>query len=935
MKVTVGEIKYFNHINEMVDINAFIPFVNYLLSIKSKRYLCYLSIDNYNNLKKTLSDKELDNVKLSISNALLNNEIVEVVANYEDGKYIYIAKDDFEAIRKPVSEIKKLAENNITASIGIVDLDSGNSFDELLELVVKNAEQAFSKGGNCIVITKKEEFQDGNMVVPHLVCRYCRKITNNYRIENNVLTLDGILADSNYRKIRIYRCNKCHIASLNLREPIEFDHSILESSDYQNILNKDIPDQEKNILLAVIIYLSVKDYLSAGMLMYFHYEITKKANSKNYVMEYLQSSETIDALILLLDFIRKYDSEKIFRRLIKYIHPVSRYHRMLINLEEYKMNNKDFGDLNYHDDISYKHFFKDEKNEHDNLTDIALFSGDNIEKIHPLFSLSEEYVLLAALTYNQEHYCIYVIPYIGLTRIYKVNIIDDYKIELVEDKSLFDSIIDEYNKQKNNPTKECIKPKHKKMYFEDAMVAQENRDEKKCREYLRKGIVEDEVYSYYLADELSISIDTERFEELKNEDNPYALAVKGMEMLDVDDNLGVTMLESSDCGVAKYNLYRHFYEIDEEEIAVKYLEQSLKYDFPLAYKEIAKEMWLNDRYIPLKDIDYIKICDKAIEYGFIAGYYAKAHLYEEGHFVEKDLNKAIEVYKLLPDSEYTSKMSRIIKHYYSLGDYENVYNLSLEYLKNENTYGCMAYYYLGDVYKEKSFSKYDLIKSLIFKKSTITSNQCESTVIEIAHIYYEEFANRYMASKYVKFFDFLVNYNDTCLSNFDDYLEMVYELEDYEEDNIDETDYYSLGRKELSNNNYQKSYDAFIRGFMLDDKRCFRALIKFYLEGIVVEKDISAVKALNRASYNDLIFDPITDDEDMDDFMENLDYFTLKSSVEMADNLYFDALDENNKEEKLRLLNEALSAYEDAIYDGADNVSDRMNGIKKMIEGLE
>jgi len=56
----------------------------------------------------------------------------------------------------------------------------------------------------------------------------------------------------------------------------------------------------------------------------------------------------------------------------------------------------------------------------------------------------------------------------------------------------------------------------------------------------------------------------------------------------------------------------------------------------------------------------------------------------------------------------------------------------------------------------------------------------------------------------------------------------------------------------------------------------------------------------------------------------------------MEDNdLYFDALDENNKEEKLRLLNEALSVYEDAIYDGADNVSDRMNGIKKMIEALE
>lgn len=938
MKVETNEIKYFNQIDRLVDVNTLIKYINYLLSIKSKKYLCYLHIDDSQKIGKKLLIK----LRSKIEKELVTSKLFDVVSKDEEWGYVIIGKDNFDGIYFYLKAFHQLLglKEKITFSCAIVSFDLGISYGNLMDIAYPDIDRAILQGGNCILVAKESEPYNKNLVEPHLICKYCGKITNIYQFENRVLTPDKILKDSNYKTIKIHRCNRCDVASLDLRNPKRFNHSVLESSDYLNILRKNIPDNEKNILLAVIIYLSVNDYLSAGMLMYFYYELTKKENAKKYVLEYLDSSEAIEAHILLLDFLRKTNEEEVFRGTIKYHHPQSRYHRMLINLEEYKMNLKDYGDLNYIDDISYKHFFKDDKNEHENLTGLELFSGDNIEGIHSLYEIPEEYILSAAVKYNQEYYCIYIIPYIGLARVYKVDILNDYKIELVEDRKIYSSIIDEYNNIKNNTnTNTVIKAKNepKKMYFEEAMIAFANQDKEKCKEYLNKGIENNEVYAYYYADQFLMPIDYERFEELKKEDNPYALAVRGKEILHDDEKLGIALLESSDCGVAKYNLYTHYYENDEEKKAQTYLEQAIGYDFPLAYKDFAREIKLDGDYIPIaiNGMNHLDICDKAISYGFVDGYYAKAHLYEEGHAVEKDLNKAIEIYKLLPDSEYSYRNIDLIRNYYNLGEYEEVYDLCMDYVSKKELFEEIAIKRLGDIYSQESFSKYDLIKSLIYKKSLITSNQCENEVIEIAYIYYEHFKNFYMAQQYVNFFKELVDYNDTCMVHYENYIEMIYDVDEYEEDNPDKTDYYSIGRKALKNKNYKESYEAFLSGFMLDDNKCFIELIKFYLEGIIVEKDIAIAQALNKAANNELLFKKKIEKDEMEEFLEDFDSFSLRLHMQNADDSYFMALDASNTSDKLELLKEALEDYQIAYEKGADYVLDRINEIKEMIKSMK
>lgn len=466
MKVKVEDIKYFNHINELVHKYPFAEYVNFLLSIKSNRYLCYLSIDNYSKLKKSSDYEKINSIKSKLEQSLIQNEIIELVANYEEDTYVYLAKDDYEKVYeeslKNIRNIKK--EEKITISIGVTNFSFGKDFEELMGVVTRQVDRAILKGGDCVVFAKETETFNGNLVEPHLVCKYCRKITNIYQFENNVLTPDKILANSHYKNIKIHRCNRCNVAALDLRNPILFDDSLLEGSDYQNILNKDIPDNEKNILLAVIINLSVNDYLNAGMLMYFYYELTKKENAKNYALEYLDNSDAMEAHILLLDFLRKTNEERIFKETVKYRHPKDKFHRMLINLEDYKMNNKDYGDLCYKDDISYKHFFKDDVNEHENLTGLELFTGDNIETIHSLFEISEEYILSSVLKYKDDYYSIFIVPYIGISRIYKIDIFNEYKIELVENKELFDSIFNEYHKSKGELIKKQIKKVHVKSF---------------------------------------------------------------------------------------------------------------------------------------------------------------------------------------------------------------------------------------------------------------------------------------------------------------------------------------------------------------------------------------------------------------------------------------------------------------------------------------
>lgn len=398
-------------------------------------------------------------------------------------------------------------------------------------------------------------------------------------------------------------------------------------------------------------------------------------------------------------------------------------------------------------------------------------------------------------------------------------------------------------------------------YFEKALISLKKGNKEDYKINIINGINNCEPYAYYLGYNYPIAIDMDKYNEILDENNDFSKAAKGKMMM-LDGNLdGLELLKESNTGIAKYELYKYYSELDDIKNAKIYLDEAIKFEFSLAYYEYAFDLKINGSLtrFEMNGEKFFDMCDKAISYGFFDGYYAKAKLYEEGFYIAKDVNKAIELYKQLPDSEYAYRNIYLIRDYYELEDYDNAYKLCIEYIEREEMLKAIASHYLSKIYEKKDSKYYNLIKSLIYKKSLVTSIQSETYIIEIAKIYYD-LGNKYMASEYIRLFNQLIEYNDTCISLFDNYDDLIYELEEFN-GKKDKTNYYKLVYKFKNEGNDKETYEASLNGFLCDQKDCYNLLANFYNKGIVVEKDLNIVKVLAKASKNVLIFRKKTDVE--------------------------------------------------------------------------
>ena len=370
-------------------------------------------------------------------------------------------------------------------------------------------------------------------------------------------------------------------------------------------------------------------------------------------------------------------------------------------------------------------------------------------------------------------------------------------------------------------------------FFEQAMSCLKQRDKRdEYKNYILKGIENEEVYSYYLAYLIPLNIDTVKFKELVLRNDDMALAVQGQQMLmKHKTNEGIELLNKSNTGIAKYNLYIYYIENGDIRNAKTYLNEALKYEFPLAYYEYVNDIRFNGDLtrFELNGEKFINACNKGIELDFVEAKYALAKLYTDGYYLEKDITKAIELYESLPDSEYSYKINYLIKSYYSIENFDKVYELCTDYI-NSNEYNKeTAFYHLSLIYENKKNKNYDLIKSLIFKKSLINPYNSEKYLIEIANIYYKELNDKNMAIKYVKLFNKLVEKNDTCMSLYEDYEEMIYELEKLE--------FVEPKKISIPKVHNKDNLKLVIKGFLNDQKDCYKEFVSYYSEGKYVEKD--------------------------------------------------------------------------------------------------
>lgn len=370
-------------------------------------------------------------------------------------------------------------------------------------------------------------------------------------------------------------------------------------------------------------------------------------------------------------------------------------------------------------------------------------------------------------------------------------------------------------------------------FFEQAMSCLKQRDKRdEYKNYILKGIENEEVYSYYLAYLIPLNIDTVKFKELVLRNDDMALAVQGQQMLmKHKTNEGIELLNKSNTGIAKYNLYIYYIENGDIRNAKTYLNEALKYEFPLAYYEYVNDIRFNGDLtrFELNGEKFINACNKGIELDFVEAKYALAKLYTDGYYLEKDITKAIELYESLPDSEYSYKINYLIKSYYSIENFDKVYELCTDYI-NSNEYNKeTAFYHLSLIYENKKNKNYDLIKSLIFKKSLINPYNSEKYLIEIANIYYKKLNDKNMAIKYVKLFNKLVEKNDTCMSLYEDYEEMIYELEKLE--------FVEPKKISIPKVHNKDNLKLVIKGFLNDQKDCYKEFVSYYSEGKYVEKD--------------------------------------------------------------------------------------------------
>lgn len=402
-------------------------------------------------------------------------------------------------------------------------------------------------------------------------------------------------------------------------------------------------------------------------------------------------------------------------------------------------------------------------------------------------------------------------------------------------------------------------------FFEKALIETKNGNHESAIELVEKGIKKNEPYSYYLLGDDDFN--EERIRKEFDSNNPYLLATLSKIALDEEDiDKGIGLANKSNTGLGFYNLYLFFKEHNDNHNEKLSLIKAYKLRFPLAFLELT-DKYLEDELAMFLYHDgemFIESFKKAIKLGYINGYKAYIKYLTRYEATRRNLIKANElldellyINDIYKDTVYINK----IDIYHRLKEYDLEYSLCFKAIKEIVYSPQMFYTQLADLYSNNKFDKYDIVKSLIYYKASIGSFRNFTSTLEVAKIYNSIFKNKYMAQEYVKLFKKQEEYNDLCFSLFEDYWSLIHKYESSNYKLNDNNNYYKIGMKYLDNNDYKNAYDLFFKGILLDQKRCFKALIMFYQKGIIVEKDIFIVRALKDIYNSKLIFDKNIDTE--------------------------------------------------------------------------
>lgn len=396
-------------------------------------------------------------------------------------------------------------------------------------------------------------------------------------------------------------------------------------------------------------------------------------------------------------------------------------------------------------------------------------------------------------------------------------------------------------------------------YFEKALIETKKGNHDLAIEYAEAGVKKNEPYSFYLLGDDNFT--ERRIEKNFNLNDPYLLAtLSKIELDEFDIDEGLELAGKSNTGLAYYNLYLFFKEHNDRNNERIPLIKAYELKFSLAYFAFADKYLedVNSPYYYHNGKMFIDSFKKSIKLGYINGYKAYIKYLTRSDASKSNLSKAItlldqllELSSSFKDTVYTNK----IDIYHRLKEYDLEYELCLKAI-NEKVYSQQIYYtYLASVYSNKKFLKYDILKSLIFYKASIGKYRNFTSTLETAKIYNSVYKNKYMSQEYIRLFKKQEEYNDLCFSLFEDYWSLIHKYEDSNYILKDKNNYYEIGKKYLDNNDYINAYDLFKKGFLLDQKKCFKALAQFYKKGIVVEKDITLYKALIDITKSCVIFE--------------------------------------------------------------------------------
>ena len=405
-------------------------------------------------------------------------------------------------------------------------------------------------------------------------------------------------------------------------------------------------------------------------------------------------------------------------------------------------------------------------------------------------------------------------------------------------------------------------------YFEKALIETKKSNHELAIELAEKGIKKNEPYSYYLLGDDDFN--EERIKKEFDPNDPYLLATLSKIALDEEDiDKGIELANKSNTGLAFYNLYLFFKEHNDNHNEKLSLIKAYKLRFSLAFLELT-DKYLEDEHAMFYYHDaniFINSFKKSIKLGYINGYKAYIKYLSRYEASKRDLIKAnillddlLNISNIYKDTVYTNK----INIYHRLKEYDLEYNLCFKAIKEKVYSPQMFYTYLADLYSNKKFAKYDIVKALIYYKASLGSFRNFTSTLEVAKIYNSIFKNKYMAQEYVRLFKKQEEYNDLCFSLFEDYWSLIhkYESSNYKLD--DNNNYYKIGMKYLNDNDYNNAYDSFFKGILLDQKKCYKSLIMFYSKGIVVEKDIIISGALKSIYNSKIIFKKDIDKEGWD-----------------------------------------------------------------------